>query len=238
MGFNYVKELISPEELKARYPLTEGLKKLKAERDAEIRNIFEGKDNRFIAIIGPCSADNEDAVCEYINRLSKVQDKIKDKVLIIPRIYTNKPRTTGEGYMGLVHQPDPTKKTDFQEGLHAVRKMHLRAISETGLSAADEMLYPENFPYIDDLLSYVAVGARSVEDQQHRLTVSGMDVPVGMKNPTSGDFSVMLNSCVAAQIPHTFLYRHWEGDTPRNPLTHTILLGAVHKQVQFISDCH
>ncbi len=238
MGFNYVKELISPEEIKKLYPLTEELKQVKAKRDEEIKAVFEGTDNRFLAIIGPCSADNEDAVCEYINRLSEVQEKIKDKVLIIPRIYTNKPRTTGEGYMGLVHQPDPHKKADFQEGLHAVRKMHLRAIKETGLSAADEMLYPENFPYIDDLLSYVAVGARSVEDQQHRLTVSGMDVPVGMKNPTSGDFSVMLNSCVAAQIPHTFLYRQWEVDTPGNPLTHTILRGAVNKHGQCISNYH
>lgn len=238
MGFNYVKELISPEEIKKLYPLTDELKKVKDARDTEIRNIFEGKDNRFIAIIGPCSADNEDAVCEYIQRLAGVQEKIKDKILIIPRIYTNKPRTTGEGYMGLVHQPDPNKKTDFQEGLHAVRKMHLRAIKETGLSAADEMLYPENFPYIDDLLSYVAVGARSVEDQQHRLTVSGMDVPVGMKNPTSGDFSVMLNSCVAAQIPHTFLYRQWEVDTPGNLLTHTILRGAVNKHGQCITNYH
>ena len=238
MSFQYVKELISPEELKKRYPLTEAMKKAKLERDKEIRNIFEGTDNRFIAIIGPCSADNEEAVCEYINRLAKVQEKIKDKVLIIPRIYTNKPRTTGEGYMGLVHQPDPHKKADFQEGLHAVRKMHLRAITETGLTAADEMLYPENFPYVDDLLSYVAVGARSVEDQQHRLTVSGMDVPVGMKNPTSGDFSVMLNSCVAAQIPHTFLYRQWEVDTTGNPLAHTILRGAVNKHGQCIPNYH
>ncbi len=238
MSFQYVKELISPEELKERYPLSESMKQAKAKRDQEIRNIFEGNDSRFIAIIGPCSADNEDAVCEYINRLAKVQEKIADKVLIIPRIYTNKPRTTGEGYMGLVHQPDPHKKTNFQEGLHAVRKMHLRAISETGLTAADEMLYPENFPYVDDLLSYVAVGARSVEDQQHRLTVSGMDVPVGMKNPTSGDFSVMLNSCVAAQIPHTFLYRQWEVDTPGNPLTHTILRGAVNKHGQSLPNYH
>ena len=238
MSFQYVKELISPEELKERYPLSSAMKKAKEERDAQIRSVFEGTDNRFLAIIGPCSADHEDAVCEYINRLANVQEKIKDKVIIIPRIYTNKPRTTGEGYMGLVHQPDPHKKTDFQEGLHAVRKMHLRAISETGLTAADEMLYPENFPYVDDLLSYVAVGARSVEDQQHRLTVSGMDVPVGMKNPTSGDFSVMLNSCVAAQIPHTFLYRQWEVDTPGNPLTHTILRGAVNKHGQCIPNYH
>lgn len=238
MSFTYVKELISPEELKNRYPLTPSLKAAKEERDGQIRNIFEGKDSRFIAIIGPCSADNEDAVCEYIQRLAAIQEKIKDKILIIPRIYTNKPRTTGEGYMGLVHQPDPHKKTDFQEGLHAVRKMHLRAISETGLCPADEMLYPENYPYVDDLLSYVAVGARSVEDQQHRLTVSGMDVPAGMKNPTSGDLSVMMNSCVAAQIPHTFLYRQWEVDTPGNPLTHTILRGAVNKHGQSLPNYH
>ncbi len=238
MGFQYVKELISPEELKLKYPLADSLKKAKADRDRQIREIFEGKDSRFIAIIGPCSADNEDAVCEYIHRLAKVQERIKDKVFIIPRIYTNKPRTTGEGYMGLVHQPDPHKKADFEEGLHAVRKMHLRAIAETGLSAADEMLYPENFPYVDDLLSYVAVGARSVEDQQHRLTVSGMNVPVGMKNPTSGDLSVMMNSCVAAQIPHTFLYRQWEVDTTGNPLTHTILRGAVNKHGQCTQNYH
>ncbi len=238
MGFNYVKELISPEELKERYPLTEELKQIKATRDAEIKAVFEGTDNRFLAIIGPCSADNEDAVCEYINRLAKVQEKIKDKVLIIPRIYTNKPRTTGEGYMGLVHQPDPHKKADFQEGLHAVRKMHLRAIKETGLPAADEMLYPENFPYIDDLLSYVAVGARSVEDQQHRLTVSGMDVPVGMKNPTSGDYSVMLNSIVAATHLHTFIYNGWEVATQGNPLAHAILRGSVNKHGQSLPNYH
>ncbi len=238
MGFQYVKELISPEELKLKYPLADSLRKAKADRDHQIREIFEGKDSRFIAIIGPCSADNEDAVCEYIHHLAKVQERIKDKVFIIPRIYTNKPRTTGEGYMGLVHQPDPHKKADFEEGLHAVRKMHLRAIAETGLSAADEMLYPENFPYVDDLLSYIAVGARSVEDQQHRLTVSGMDVPVGMKNPTSGDLSVMMNSCVAAQIPHTFLYRQWEVDTTGNPLTHTILRGAVNKHGQCTQNYH
>lgn len=238
MGFQYIKELISPEELKLKYPLKDSLKEAKADRDRQIREIFEGKDSRFIAIIGPCSADNEDAVCEYIHRLAKVQERIKEKVFIIPRIYTNKPRTTGEGYMGLVHQPDPHKKADFEEGLHAVRKMHLRAIAETGLSAADEMLYPENFPYVDDLLSYVAVGARSVEDQQHRLTVSGMDVPVGMKNPTSGDLSVMMNSCVAAQIPHTFLYRQWEVDTTGNPLTHTILRGAVNKHGQCTQNYH
>ena len=238
MSFQYEKLLPTPQEILAQYPLKAELAAVKAQRDHEIADVITGKSDKFLVIIGPCSADNEESVCEYIRKLSKVNEQVKDKLILIPRIYTNKPRTTGEGYMGLVHQPDPQKKADFQEGLHAVRKMHLRAIAETGLPAADEMLYPENFPYIDDLLSYVAVGARSVEDQQHRLTVSGMDVPVGMKNPTSGDFSVMLNSCVAAQIPHTFLYRQWEVDTPGNPLTHTILRGAVNKHGQCITNYH
>jgi len=238
MGFNYVKELISPEELKERYPLTEELKQLKAKRDAEIKAVFEGKDNRFLAIIGPCSADNEDAVCEYINRLAKVQEKIKDKVLIIPRIYTNKPRTTGEGYKGIIHQPDPNKKEDFLAGIIAMRKMHIRAIEESGLTCADEMLYPENWGYVSDILSYVAIGARSVEDQQHRLTVSGFDVPSGMKNPTSGDFAVMLNSVYAAQQPHSFIYRGWEVQTSGNKLAHTVLRGAVNKHGQSIPNYH
>lgn len=183
-------------------------------------------------------ADHEDSVCEYITRLAKVQERIQEKVLIVPRIYTNKPRTTGEGYKGIVHQPDPEKGEDFMEGLIAMRKMHIRSISETGFFAADEMLYPENWPYISDILSYVAVGARSVEDQQHRMTVSGMDVPVGMKNPTSGDFSVMLNSCIAAQSPHTFLYRGYEVSTDGNPLAHTILRGAVNKHGNAIPNYH
>ena len=238
MSFNYVKEIISPEELKEMFPLTKEQADAKIERDKEIAKVFTGESDKFIAIIGPCSADNEDAVCDYISRLAKVQDKIQDKIIIIPRIYTNKPRTTGMGYKGIVHQPDPEKKPDFKEGLIAMRKMHLRAISETGLTAADEMLYPENFPYVDDILSYVAVGARSVEDQQHRLTISGMDIPAGMKNPTSGDFSVMLNSCIAAQSGHTFLYRGYEVKTTGNPLTHTILRGAVNKHGQSIPNYH
>ena len=193
MSIHYKKEIISPEVLQELYPLTEEQKKMKAKRDAEVKSIITGESDKFLVIIGPCSADHEDSVCEYITRLAKIQEKVADKILIVPRIYTNKPRTTGEGYMGILHQPDPEKAPDFMEGLIAMRKMHLRAISETGLFAADEMLYPENWPYISDILSYVAVGARSVEDQQHRLTVSGMDIPAGMKNPTSGDFSVMLN---------------------------------------------
>lgn len=200
--------------------------------------MFTGKSQKFLAVIGPCSADNEDAVCDYVSRLRKVQDKIADKVLIIPRVYTNKPRTTGEGYKGMVHQPDPEKKPDMLTGILAIRKMHMRVIEESGFTCADEMLYPENYRYLSDLLSYVAVGARSVEDQQHRLTVSGMDVPAGMKNPTSGDISVMLNSVIAAQGGHSFIYRGWEVRTTGNPLAHTILRGAVNKHGEAIPNYH
>ncbi len=238
MSIHYKKEIISPEVLQDLYPLTSEQKKLKEKRDAEIKAVMTGESNKFLVIIGPCSADHEDSVCEYTCRLAKVQERVKDKILIIPRIYTNKPRTTGEGYKGIVHQPDPEKAPDFMEGLIAMRKMHIRSISETGLFSADEMLYPENWPYISDILSYVAVGARSVEDQQHRLTVSGMDIPAGMKNPTSGDFSVMLNSCIAAQSKHTFLYRGYEVTTDGNPLAHTILRGAVNKHGQSIPNYH
>lgn len=203
-----------------------------------IKDIFTGKSNKFLLVIGPCSADNEDAVCDYVSRLAAVQEKVKENILIIPRIYTNKPRTTGMGYKGMLHQPDPEKKPDLLAGLLAIRKMHIRVISETGLTAADEMLYPENYRYFSDILSYVAIGARSVEDQQHRLTVSGMDIPAGMKNPTSGDFSVMLNSVIAAQAGHTFIYRGWEVKTDGNPLTHTILRGAVNKHGQCIPNYH
>ncbi len=238
MSFRFEKKVISPSELIKLYPLPEKDALVKKERDSRIKDVFTGKSDKFVVIIGPCSADNEDSVCDYINRLAKVQDKVADKIIIIPRIYTNKPRTTGEGYKGIVHQPDPEKKPDLQEGLIAMRKMHLRAIAETGLTAADEMLYPENWPYVEDILSYVAVGARSVEDQQHRLTISGIDCPAGMKNPTSGDFSVMLNSCVAAQGGHTFLYRAYEVHTTGNPLTHTILRGAVNKHGQSIPNYH
>jgi 3-deoxy-7-phosphoheptulonate synthase len=238
MSFDYRKEVISPAELLSTYSLTEQERLAKAERDQEIKDVFMEKSDKFIVIIGPCSADNEDSVCDYINRLAKVQEKVKDKLILIPRIYTNKPRTTGEGYKGIAHQPDPEKKPDLQEGLIAMRKIHLRAIKETGLTAADEMLYPENWPYVEDILSYVAVGARSVENQQHRLTISGIDCPAGMKNPTSGDLSVMLNSCVAAQASHTFLYRAYEVKTTGNPLAHCILRGAVNKHGQAITNYH
>lgn len=238
MSFEFIREVISPEELLKAYPLPAKDLIRKKERDKQIKDIITGKSDKFLVIIGPCSADHEDAVCDYICRLARVQEKVEDKLVLIPRVYTNKPRTTGEGYKGIVHQPDPQKEPDLQEGLIAMRKMHLRAIAETGLTAADEMLYPENWPYVEDVLSYVAVGARSVENQQHRLTISGMDVPAGMKNPTSGDFTVMLNSVVASQASHTFLYRKWEVKTSGNPLAHTILRGAVNKHGQSIPNYH
>lgn len=238
MGATFVKKVMSPEQLLSEYPLPEKHKQLKEKRDEEIKKVFTGESDKFLVIIGPCSADHEDSVCDYISRLAKVQEKVKDKVLIIPRIYTNKPRTTGEGYKGIVHQPDPEKAPDLAEGLIAMRKMHLRAIAESHLFAADEMLYPENWSYLSDILSYVAVGARSVENQQHRLTISGIDIPCGMKNPTSGTFSIMLNSCIAAQGGHTFMYRGWEVKTEGNPLTHTILRGAVNKHGQSKPNYH
>ncbi len=238
MSFTRIREVISPEELKDLYPLSKEAAKAKADRDAEMKRIIAGESDKFMVIVGPCSADNEPAVLDYISRLANVQEKVADKLFLVPRIYTNKPRTTGEGYKGIAHQPNPEKAPDMQEGLIAVRKMHLHAIEQTHLTPADEMLYPENWPYLDDLLSYVAVGARSVEDQQHRLTISGMDVPAGMKNPTSGDFSVMLNSVTAAQHAHTFLFRQWEVETTGNPYAHTILRGAVNKHGQSLPNYH
>lgn len=238
MSFEFIKRLPTPEEIRSQYPLSEKGEEIKKNRDGMIRDVFTGKSNKFLVVIGPCSADNEDAVCDYVNRLARVQDKVGDRLILIPRIYTNKPRTTGEGYKGMVHQPDPEKKPDLLAGLVAIRKLHIRAIEETGLTAADEMLYPENWRYLSDILSYVAIGARSVEDQQHRLTVSGMDVPAGMKNPTSGDLSVMLNSVVAAQHGHSFIYRGWEVKTGGNDLTHVILRGAVNKHGNAIPNYH
>ncbi|MEY8428071.1 3-deoxy-7-phosphoheptulonate synthase [Lachnospiraceae bacterium 46-15] len=238
MSFEFIKKLPTPAEVKEMYPVTERVRKIKEEKDAMIRKVFTGESDKFLVIIGPCSADNEEAVCDYIGRLAKVQDKVGDRLILIPRIYTNKPRTTGEGYKGMLHQPDPEKKPDLLAGLIAIRKLHIRAIEESGLTAADEMLYPENWRYFSDILSYVAIGARSVEDQQHRLTVSGMDVPAGMKNPTSGDLTVMMNSVVAAQGGHTFIYRGWEVKTTGNELAHTILRGAVNKRGNTIPNYH
>ena len=229
MGMRINAELPLPADLKAEYPLSDKIIQIKEKRDAEIRNIFTGKSDKFIVIVGPCSADNEDAVCEYVNRLARVNEKVSDRLMIIPRIYTNKPRTTGEGYKGMLHQPDPDKAPDLLAGIIAIRKMHIRAIEETGLTAADEMLYPENRSYLDDILSYEAIGARSVENQQHRLTASGMNIPIGMKNPTSGDFLVMLNSVIAAQHSHSFIYRGMDVTTDGNDLAHVILRGGVDK---------
>ncbi len=238
MSFTYLKKLPTPEEIKKDYPLCADLAALKKERDEEIAAVIKGESDKFLVIIGPCSADSEEPVMDYIHRLAKVNEQTKDKLILIPRIYTNKPRTTGEGYKGIATQPNPEAKPDMVAGMIAVRKLHLRAIAETGLSAADEMLYPENWDYVDDLLSYVAIGARSVEDQQHRLTVSGFDVASGMKNPTSGDISVMLNSVYAAQHAHHFTHRGWEIDTSGNPLAHVILRGAVNKYGVAIPNYH
>lgn len=238
MNMNFKRKLPIPMEIKEQFPLSYKLEQLKEKRDVEIKSIFEGKDDRFILVIGPCSADHDDSVIDYISRLRTVQDKVSDKILIIPRIYTNKPRTTGDGYKGMLHQPDPQKEADMLKGLIAIRQLHLRAIEETGFTCADEMLYPENHRYLSDLLAYVAVGARSVENQKHRLTASGLDIPVGMKNPTAGDISVMMNSITAAQHSHTFIYRGWEVETQGNPHAHAILRGYVNKQGQSMPNYH
>ena len=238
MGFTFINQLPSPAEIREQFPLAPELAEIKRRRDQEIKEVFTGESQKFVVIIGPCSADNEEAVCDYTSRLVKVQEQTKDRLIIIPRVYTNKPRTTGEGYMGMVHQPDPEKKPDMFEGILAIRHMHMRVLRETGFPTADEMLYPENLNYLSDMMSYVAVGARSVENQFHRLVASGCDVPVGMKNPTSGDFSVMLNSVYAAQHPHRFIYRGYEVQTNGNDLAHTVLRGATSKHGRNIPNYH
>ncbi len=229
MDMIFYRKLPTPLEVKQQYPVGEAVEKLKMERDEAIKNIFEGRDGRCLLVIGPCSADHEDPVIEYISRLRKVQDKVADKIVIVPRIYTNKPRTVGTGYKGMLHQPDPEKAPDMLEGILAIRRLHKRAADETGFTCADEMLYPENHRYLSDLLSYVAVGARSSEDQQHRLVAAGIGIPCGMKNPTGGDLTVMMNSIIAAQSRHTFLYRGWEVTSPGNPMAHAIMRGYVDK---------
>lgn len=238
MSMNFERKLPIPVEVKAQYPVSDKLAEIVEKRAKEARDIFTGKDNRLVLVTGPCSADNQDSVIDYISRLRKVQDKVIDKIFIIPRIYTNKPRTTGSGYKGMLHQPNPNEKPDMYKGIVAIRELHLRALNETGFSCADEMLYPENYRYLSDILGYVAVGARSVENQQHRLVSSGLDIPVGMKNPTSGDISVMMNSITAAQHGHTFLYRGWEVHSDGNPLTHAILRGYVNKHGQSMPNYH
>ncbi len=238
MQMEFIRCLPTPEELKKQFPLPEGIQKLKEDRDQEIKRIFDGEDDRFLLIIGPCSADNEDAVLEYMNRLKKVQDQVKDKIFMIPRVYTNKPRTKGTGYKGMLHQPDPEKAEDMLSGIIAIREMHTRVVKETGFTCAEEMLYPENHRYLSDLLAYVAVGARSVENQQHRLVASGIGIPAGMKNPTGGDISVMMNSIIAARNPQRFLYRGWEVQTTGNPMTHAILRGYVDKFGRSLPNYH
>ena len=234
----FERKLTIPKEVKEMYPLTDEMKKVVDERNAEISGIFTGSDDRLLLVIGPCSADREDSVIDYITRLREVQEKVTDKNYIIPRIYTNKPRTTGDGYKGMLHQPDPNEKPDMFKGIVAIRELHMRALRETGFSCADEMLYPENYRYLDDILAYVAIGARSVENQQHRLTSSGVRVPVGMKNPTGGDISVMMNAITAAQHKHTFIYRGWEVHSEGNPLAHAILRGSVDKYGQMMPNYH
>ena len=230
MGFSFVTEIPSPDVIRERFPLAPELAVRKKERDEEIKKIITGESDKLLVIVGPCSADNEEAVVDYVSRLVKVQEKTKDRLVIVPRVYTNKPRTTGDGYKGMLHQPDPSKKPDMLEGIIAIRRLHTRAVQETGFACADEMLYPENYRYLSDILGYVAVGARSVENQQHRLVASGIDVPVGMKNPTGGDLSVMMNSIYAAMGDHTFLYRGWEVETAGNPYAHAIMRGYVNEK--------
>ena len=238
MNMNFKRKLPIPKEVKEMYPISEEGALAKEKNDSEIAKVFNGESDKLVLVIGPCSADREDAVIEYITRLRKLQEKVEEKIVIVPRIYTNKPRTTGAGYKGMLHQPNPLEDPDMLKGLIAIRKLHMRAINETGFSCADEMLYPENYRYLNDLLSYVAVGARSVENQGHRLTASGMDIPVGMKNPTGGDISVMLNSIRAAQGSHTFLYRGWEVESSGNPLAHAILRGYVDERGHSVPNYH
>ncbi|MBE6751922.1 MAG: 3-deoxy-7-phosphoheptulonate synthase [Ruminococcaceae bacterium] len=238
MSMNFKGKLPIPQEVKERFPLSAEMVAQKAKNDEEIRKIFSGESDKFLLVIGPCSADYKDAVLDYIHRLRKVQEKVQDKIFIVPRIYTNKPRTTGDGYKGMVHQPNPDKEPDMYEGIVAIRDIHMSALKETGFSCADEMLYPDNYRYLSDILSYVAIGARSVENQQHRLAASGLEVPVGMKNPTSGDLSIMMNAITAAQHKHTFIYRGWEVTSDGNPYAHAIMRGFVDRDGHSISNYH
>ena len=238
MSMTFHRKLPIPKDVKAEFPLTERMEKAKEERDGAIRAVFDGQSDKFILIIGPCSADHREPVLEYISRLRRIQEQVSDRIVMIPRVYTNKPRTTGQGYKGMLHQPDPEAKPDMYKGIVAIRELHLAALRDYGFSCADEMLYPENYRYLSDLLSYVAIGARSVENQQHRLTASGIEVPVGMKNPTGGDLGVMMNSIVAAQNSHTFLYRGWEVTSDGNPYAHAILRGYIDFAGRNVSNYH
>lgn len=238
MQMNFHRKLPIPQEVKKDYPLTDRMAQVKAKRDESIRAVFDGRSEKFILVIGPCSADHREPVLEYISRLRRLEEQVSDKIIIIPRIYTNKPRTTGQGYKGMLHQPDPEAKPDMYKGIVAIRELHLAALRDYDFSCADEMLYPENYRYLSDLLSYVAVGARSVENQEHRLVASGIEAPVGMKNPTGGDLSVMMNSIVAAQASHTFIYRGWEVTSAGNPYAHAILRGYLDYAGKSVSNYH
>lgn len=238
MNMNFLRKLPIPQVIKQQYPVTEKMAEQKKKRDQEIADVFKGKSDKFILVIGPCSADNRTAVLDYISRLRRVEDKVSDKIIIIPRIYTNKPRTNGTGYKGMLHQPDPDENPDMLKGIVAIRDLHMSALADYGFSCADEMLYPDNHRYLSDLLSYVAIGARSVENQQHRLTASGLDIPVGMKNPTGGDLSIMMNAISAAQHKHMFIYRGWEVVSEGNPFAHAILRGYVDFSGKNVSNYH
>lgn len=238
MNMEFLRKLPIPKDIKAEYPIDEKMAKAKEAIDKEVKDVFTGESDKFLLIIGPCSADSKGPVLDYISRLRTLQDKVKDKIIIIPRIYTNKPRTTGEGYKGMLHQPDPNEHPDMLKGIVAIRDLHMTALKDYGFSCADEMLYPDNYRYLSDLLSYVAIGARSVENQQHRLTSSGLDIPVGMKNPTEGDLSIMMNAITAAQNSHTFIYRGWEVNSAGNPLAHAILRGYTDFAGHNISNYH
>ena len=238
MSMTFHHKLPIPKEIKEQYPVTDAMQKIKEQRDDELKKIFTGESDRFLLVIGPCSADSKEPVMDYIGRLRRLEDRVKDKIMIVPRIYTNKPRTTGDGYKGMLHQPDPHQRPDMLKGILAIRDIHMNALADYGFVCADEMLYPENYRYLSDLLSYVAVGARSAENQQHRLTASGLDIPVGMKNPTGGDLSIMMNSITAAQHPHTFLYRGWEVESSGNPYAHAILRGYVDSSGRSLPNYH
>ena len=238
MNVEFKRKMPTHQALKDMYPISDELVKIKRENDKALQAVFTGDDDRLVLVIGPCSADREDAVLEYISRLRRVQERVADKIIIVPRVYTNKPRTTGDGYKGMLHQPDPNSSPDMLKGLIAIRKLHMKVLGQTGFSCADEMLYPENHNYLSDVLSYVAVGARSVENQLHRLTASGLDIPVGMKNPTGGDLSVMMNSITAAQHAHTFVYSNWEVQSKGNPLAHAILRGYANKHGRTVPNYH
>lgn len=238
MSMDFKRKLPIPKEIKEQYPVTEKLAVVKAQRDEDIKAVFKSESDKFLLIIGPCSADNEDAVLDYMGRLKKVADEVRDKIIVIPRVYTNKPRTTGEGYKGMLHQPNPEEQPDMLKGIIAIRDLHMRALADYGFTCADEMLYPENYRYLSDVLGYVAIGARSVENQQHRLVSSGISIPVGMKNPTSGDLTVMMNSIKAAQTSHTYLYRGWEVTSSGNETAHAILRGYMDFAGRNISNYH